>query len=177
MNATVQPRVTSTDEAGEFPFAAADYVLHLLAAIVMFRDAALDIELKPLGLNIGRFRALSILVRCGSCTMTELSVYSAIDRTTLTRVADHLVAEGLVRRLGAAKDRRQVLLELTEEGRARHAEAYQVIADCNRRIAVGIEEPEIRSTVRLISTIIENQTDNAARRASLLRFGRGENPA
>jgi DNA-binding MarR family transcriptional regulator len=172
MNATVQPRVASTDEAGEFPFATNDYVLHLLAAIVMFRDAALDIELKPLGLNIGRFRALSILVRCGSCTMTELSAYSAIDRTTLTRVADHLVAEGLVKRIGAAKDRRRVLLELTDEGRARHAEGFAVIADCNRRITAGVPDAAVRAAVRLLSGIIRNQTDNPATLASLLRFGR-----
>lgn len=172
MDATPQQRVTSTDETGEFPFAPNDYVLHLLAAIVMFRDAALDVELKPLGLNIGRFRTLSILVRCGPCTMTEMSAYSAVDRTTLTRVADHLVAEGLVERKGAAKDRRQVLLELTTAGHARHAEAYAIIADCNRRIGAGVPDSALRATVQMLSAIIRNQTDNEATRASLLDFGR-----
>ena len=123
MSASVQPQVASVDESGEFPFAPTDYVLHLLAAIVMYRDAALDADLKPLALNIGRFRTLAVLVRCGACTMTELSNISAVDRTTLTRIADHPVADGLGRRVGAAKDRRQVRLELTEEGRARHAQA------------------------------------------------------
>lgn len=172
MNATVQPRLTSTDETGEFPFAPNDYVLHLLAAIVMFRDAALDVELKSLGLNIGRFRALSILVRCGPCTMTEMSAYSAIDRTTLTRVADHLVAEGLVKRIGAAKDRRRVLLELTPAGQARHAAGFAIIADCNRRIGAGVPEPALRSVTHLLGAIIRNQTDNEATQASLLRFAR-----
>ncbi len=172
MKATAQPRVTSTDETGEFPFAPNDYVLHLLAAIVMYRDASLDLELKPLGLSIGRFRALSILVRCGPCTMTEMSAYSATDRTTLTRVADHLVAEGLVKRIGAAQDRRRVLLELTEAGHTRHAEAFAVIADCNRRIAAGTPETALRSTIRMLTAIIGNQTNSEATRASLLRFER-----
>ena len=35
-------RPSSIDPEGEFPFAAADYVLHLLAAIHQFRDSALD---------------------------------------------------------------------------------------------------------------------------------------
>lgn len=172
MSALVQPQLASTDDEGEFPFAPTDYVLHLLAAIVMFRDAALDAELKPLGLNIGRFRTLSILVRCGPCTMTELSSYAAVDRTTLTRVADHLVAEGLVRRMGAAHDRRQVVLDLTEEGRERHARAFEVIADCNRRIGAGVPEGEVRQVARLLTAIIRNQTSNPATLASLLDFTR-----
>ncbi|HEX7758957.1 MAG TPA: MarR family transcriptional regulator [Caulobacteraceae bacterium] len=172
MDGTPQPRPTSTDETGEFPFAPNDYVLHLLAAIVMFRDAALDVELKPLGLTIGRFRTLSILIRCGPSTMTELSAFSAVDRTTLTRVADHLVAEGLVERKGDAEDRRRVLLELTEAGRDRHAKAYAVVADCNRRIGAGVPDGALRSVTRMLSAIIRNQTDNEATRASLLAFGR-----
>ncbi|MGA0602709.1 MarR family winged helix-turn-helix transcriptional regulator [Caulobacter sp. KR2-114] len=172
MNGSVQPRVASIDEAGEFPFAPTDYVLHLLAAIVLFRDAALDTELKPLGLTISRFRTLSVLIRCGACTMTELSNYSTVDRTTLTRIADHLVADGLVRRAGAAKDRRQVLLELTEEGRARHAQAFAVIADCNQRIARGVPEESLRAVTRLLTGIIRNQTDNPATLASILDFAR-----
>jgi len=173
MSASVQPRVSSTDETGEFPFAPTDYVLHLLAAIVMYRDAALDAELKPLNLNIGRFRTLAVLIRCGPCTMTELSNYSTVDRTTLTRIADHLVADGLVSRVGAAKDRRQVLLELTDEGRARHAQAYAVIADCNRRIARGVPDDSLRDVTRLLTAVIRNQTDNPATLASILDFGRG----
>jgi DNA-binding MarR family transcriptional regulator len=172
MNATVQPRVASTDDAGEFPFAPTDYVLHLLAAIVMFRDQALDVELKPVGLNISRFRTLSILVRCGPCTMTELSNFSAIDRTTLTRVADHLVAEGLVTRAGVARDRRQVVLDLTETGRQRHAAAFEVIADCNRRIAVGTSDEAMRDIARLLDGVIRNQTGNPATLASILAFSR-----
>lgn len=176
MNAPVQPRMTSTDETGEFPFAASDYVLHLLAAIAMFRDAALDAGLKPLGLNVGRFRTLSVLVRCGPCTMTELSAFSSVDRTTLTRIADHLVDAALVRRSGAPKDRRQVLLDLTDEGRRLHRKGLGVIARHNALILTGVGDPALRGAARTLSEIVRNQTQNEATRASLIRFTRDESP-
>jgi DNA-binding MarR family transcriptional regulator len=65
-----------------------------------------------------------------------------------------------------------VLLELTDEGRARHAEAFKVIADCNRRIAAGVPEGAVRELGHLLTDIIRNQTDNEATRSSLLAFER-----
>ncbi len=176
MNGPVQPRMTSTDETGEFPFAASDYVLHLLAAIAMFRDAALDAGLKPLGLNVGRFRTLSVLVRCGPSTMSELSAFSAVDRTTLTRIADHLVGAELAQRSGAAEDRRRVLLDLTDAGRRLHHKGLAVMAKHNTAITAGASDKDLRTAAQALTTIVRNQTKNEATRASLIRFTREDSP-
>ena len=165
-------RPTSVDPLGEFPFAAPDYVLHLLAAIHQFRDSALDSRLKGLGLNVGRYRVLGVLNRFGACTMTELSHFTAIDRTTLTRIADQLVAEQRVQRKSTDKDRRQVLLELTKEGLEVYGAALAKVFELNRRILLDIPEDAHRATARVLKQVVENLVPDPLARDSIIRFSR-----
>jgi DNA-binding MarR family transcriptional regulator len=165
-------RPTSVDPQGEFPFGASDYVLHLLAAIHQFRDSALDAQLRALGLNVGRYRVLGVLNRFGACTMTELSHFTAIDRTTLTRIADQLVAEQRVERKSTAKDRRQVLLELTAEGLEIYRAALSVVFELNRRILQDIPEDAHRSTARMLKRVVENLVPDPVARDSIIYFSR-----
>jgi MarR family transcriptional regulator, lower aerobic nicotinate degradation pathway regulator len=168
---------TSVDPQGEFPFGAADYVLHLLAAIHQFRDAALDARLKAVGLNVGRYRVLGVLNRFGACTMTELSHFTAIDRTTLTRIADQLVANDQVERQTTARDRRQVLLALTPSGRKVYIAALGVVFEFNRRILEGIPEKAHRATARVLKQVVGNLAPDAAARDSIIHFSREAPPA
>ena len=165
-------RPTSVDPEGEFPFAPPDYVLHLLAAIHQFRDSALDSELKALGLNVGRYRVLGVLNRFGACTMTELSHFTAIDRTTLTRIADQLVAPGQVERQTSARDRRQVLLDLTQPGRAVYLKALGIVFEFNRRILDGIPDDAHRAAARTLKRVVENLAPDSQARDSIIHFSR-----
>lgn len=165
-------RPTSVDPEGEFPFAASDYVLHLLAAIHQFRDSALDARLKGLGLNVGRYRVLGVLNRFGACTMTEMSQFTAIDRTTLTRIADQLVAAEMVERQTTPRDRRQVLLALTARGREVYRTALGQVFDFNRRILHGIPEDSHRAAARTLKQIVENLAPDALARDSIINFSR-----
>jgi DNA-binding MarR family transcriptional regulator len=72
----------------------------------------MDGALRTLGLNVSRYRVLGVLERFGASTMTELSNFTAMQRTTLTRIADQLVAAGWVARSGESRDRRHVVLDL-----------------------------------------------------------------
>ena len=165
-------RSTSVDPEGEFPFAASDYVLHLLAAIHQFRDSALDTRLKILGLNVGRYRVLGVLNRFGACTMTELSHFTAIDRTTLTRIADQLVGAEQVERRTTTRDRRQVLLDLTPPGRDVYLEALGVVFEFNRRILDGIPEDAHRAAARTLKQVVENLAPDPIARDSIIHFSR-----
>jgi DNA-binding MarR family transcriptional regulator len=165
-------RPSSVDPAGEFPFGASDYVLHLLAAIHQFRDSALDSRLKALGLNVGRYRVLGVLNRFGACTMTELSHFTAIDRTTLTRIADQLVVNTQVERQTTAKDRRQVLLALTPPGREVYLKALRLVFEYNRRILENIPEDAHRATARVLKQVVENLAPDDLARDSIIHFSR-----
>jgi DNA-binding MarR family transcriptional regulator len=162
----------SVDPAGEFPFAPEDYVLHLLTSLATFREAALDNALKNLGLTMARFRALSVLVRCGDCTMTELAGFTAVDRTTLTRIADQLVAAGFAERVETPKDRRQVVMRITEEGAARYRAGALQIRVHNAAVTEGLPPAAMRGLSRSLVRILENATPSEALRAAVIRYRR-----
>ena len=166
-------RRTSADPMGEFPFDVTDYVPHLIAAISQFRDSALDGALRKLGLNVGRYRVLGVLNRFGVCTMTELAHFTAIDRTTLTRIADHLVASGLVERRSDAKDRRQVRLEMTPEGAQIHRKALYLVFDLNGKLLQGASDEAARAAARVLQEIVRNLAPSAAARDSIIYYRRG----
>ncbi|MBS0360642.1 MAG: MarR family transcriptional regulator, partial [Proteobacteria bacterium] len=146
----------SYDPADEFPFAVDDYLLHLVVAIYQFRDSRLDQVLRPLGLNVSRYRVLGVLERFGASKMTELASFTAMERTTLTRVGDQLVAAGLVTRASEPRDRRQVILSLTDEGRETHARAMGMVLSLNQVLLDRVPERERRSAARVLIRVVEN---------------------
>ena len=165
-------RSSSVDPTGEFPFHVSDYVLHLVAAIDQFRVAALDHHMREFGLNVSRYRVLGVLNRFGACTMTELTNFTAMDRTTLTRIADHLIGDGLARRLADPKDRRVVLLEMTDRGRETHVKALQVVFDSNSRLLDGISEAKCRAAARVLRRVVHNLAPNENARDSIIHYSR-----
>ena len=144
------------DPDGEFPFDPANYVFHLGVAIGRLRDAQLERELRPTGVNVARHRALTVILRFGPCTMTELADYSAVDRTTLTRTVDQLVKDGHAERGAKAEDRRQVVLTLTPSGRRIAAKARDVVARHNRLTLAGVPDDLLRAMVRAQRMILAN---------------------
>lgn len=165
-------RRDSADPKGEFPFDVIDYVPHLIAAIHQFRDSALDGALRTLGLNVGRYRVLGVLSRFGLCTMTELANFTAIDRTTLTRIADQLVATGYVERKGHAQDRRQVRLELTPAGVQIHRRALFLVFELNSRLLGGVPETRGRAAARVLQAIVRNLAPSQTACDSIIFYSR-----
>jgi DNA-binding MarR family transcriptional regulator len=165
-------RRTSADPAGEFPFDVIDYVPHLIAAIAQFRDTALDAALREHGLNVGRYRVLGVLARFDICTMTELANFTAIDRTTLTRIADHLVASGYVERSADAKDRRQVRLALTPAGREIHRKALLVVFDLNGRLLETVSDADSRTAARVLQGVVRALAPNVTAEKSIIHYSR-----
>ncbi len=172
MNVEQQTRQTSSDPGKEFPFAPSDYVLHLLTVISLYRDSTLDSRLRPLGLNVGRYRAMAVLNRFGACTMTEVSSFTGVDRTTLTRVADQLVASGWAERMSEAKDRRQVLLCLTGPGREILDEAIKVIIEVNASLLENVAEEDQRLAARTLMRMVDNVAPNKRSRDGIIHFSR-----
>jgi DNA-binding MarR family transcriptional regulator len=149
-----------------------DYVPHLIAAIAQFRDSRLDGALRKLGLNVGRYRVLGVLSRFDVCTMTELAHFTAIDRTTLTRIADRLVDDDLVERRSEPRDRRQVRLALTAEGVQRHRAALRIVLDLNAQLLAGVPDKHGRAAARTLQAIVGNLAPTRVARNSIIYYSR-----
>ena len=149
-------QATYVDPKGEFPLDVTTYLFHLFIVIARHRDARLDKALKPLGLNVSRHRALSVIALLEPCAMSALAEFSAVDRTTMTRTVDQLVAAGLVERRTPAADRRQVILTLTKSGRAAYRKALSVIRGHSEAALSGVPEPLQRKATHALEAIAVN---------------------
>jgi DNA-binding MarR family transcriptional regulator len=138
-----------------------EFLFHLFIVLSRHRDAQLDRGLRPLGLNVSRHRAISVIASFEPCTMGELSEFSCVDRTTMTRTVDQLVSDGWVERTASPSDRRQVLLVLTEQGRGVYREARGVIVRINKETAEGVTEEQRRAMIRAQRAMIGNLINDA----------------
>jgi DNA-binding MarR family transcriptional regulator len=151
-----------------------DFLFHQFVILSRYRDAALDKVLKPLGLNVSRHRAISVIASFETCTMSELSEFSCVDRTTMTRTVDQLVAADLVERHTPPTDRRQVLLNLTTQGRKVYAAALKVITEANRSIVVGLTDDALRGFMRAERAMIGNLVGDEAAADRVVNMKRPE---
>ncbi len=151
-----------TDPEGEFPRDVNTYLFHLFAVIGRHREARMEEILQPLGLNVARHRALSVIFGIAPCTMSQLADYSAVDRTTMTRTVDQLVESGWVERATPREDRRQVLLTVTQAGREVCEAARKAIFALGGRLLYGLEDESQRATARAFETILANLLDDPA---------------
>lgn len=74
--------------------------------------------LAPLGLTYPQYLAMLVLWENDGLTVSEIGQRLFLDSATLTPLLKRLEASGLLTRTRASQDERQVVVELTAEGRA-----------------------------------------------------------
>ncbi len=91
--------------------------------------ARLNALLRPHGLTFPRYEALMLLsfTRGGSLPLGKVGERLQVHRTSVTNIIDKLEADGLVRRVPHADDRRATLAEITATGRARATSATEAL--------------------------------------------------
>ncbi len=80
----------------------------------------LDALLRPHGLSFARYEALVLLTfsRTGALPLGKMGERLQVHPTSISSIIDRLESAGLVRRRRHLEDRRTVLAEITDEGRA-----------------------------------------------------------
>ncbi len=133
-----------------------EYFFYLVLHASRRRDAGLGEEMEALGITLPKWRALAVIRRLGTCSMSDLAQLSPVDRTTLTRTVDHLVEEGLVQRSSTAADRRRVLLSLSPSGIELVEVARARNRDFNERALTGIPEDQRKVAMEVLQRIVDN---------------------
>jgi MarR family transcriptional regulator, organic hydroperoxide resistance regulator len=83
------------------------------------------------GLNLEQWRTLDLLVDGDGHSMTEIAGHVMVPAPTLTKIVDRLVESALVFRRPDERDRRRVLVFLSDRGRELH-----------RRLAPDVQQAE-----------------------------------
>lgn len=108
------------------------------------------------GLDAGEFDVISTLLRSGEpwrLTPTALYQTLMIFSGGLTARLNRLEAAGLIRRREAQEDRRSLLVELTETGRAKAEAAFREDMALERRLLDGLDATEQAELARLLTRL------------------------
>lgn len=86
---------------------------------------------------------LGLLAKDDGILSSQLAERARLDRARTSRAVSGLVAKGLVRREARPGDRREVVLRLTEAGRAVNAAMFPRVAQINRELLSVLSEAEL----------------------------------
>lgn len=151
-----------------------EYFFYLQYHVVKQRELELNKVLEGMGLTISKWRILSTLARLGQSSMGMLADFCAIDRTTLTRTMDQLVAAAYVDRCADPRDRRQTMVDLTVSGRTAYEASIGTVVAFNDRALMDVSPSEMAVLERLLHKVVRNVISDPTWAESLVRFERPE---
>ena len=98
---------------------------------------------------------LFLLLKKDYMTMSELSSLLDIDNSTITRLSDRLIRQGLVERARDDSDRRISKLAITDRGKAEGVKAIRIAKAINAEIRKGFTDEEIEIFTRVLESFFE----------------------
>jgi DNA-binding MarR family transcriptional regulator len=147
---------TRIEAGGEAEFALGDFVPYLLTRITNRLSKSLVEALKEVGLTPPFWRVLAVLNDGGRRTLTELSVYTAIDQSTLSRVIDRMQAQLLVSRRVSPEDARVQEIQIAPHGREKFVEILPVAMDQYEWAVRNLSERELVELRQILRKILES---------------------
>ena len=116
--------------------------------------SAVDGALRPHGLTFARYEALVLLAfaRRSALPMRVMGERLQLHPTSVTNIVDRLERDGLVKRMPHPTDRRTTLVEITDEGRARHAVATKAVTAIDFGL-VGLTAAQTGTLIDLLTKI------------------------
>jgi DNA-binding MarR family transcriptional regulator len=106
------------------------------------------------GITRREWRVLAVLAKEGGLQSSQLALHAQLDRARTSRAVTGLVSKGLVSRVTAPADRRQVRLTLTAGGESLYENMFPLVDAINRDMLSGLSETE---TVQLDATLTRLQ--------------------
>ena len=89
----------------------------LLSLIPLYFKNVMRSKHAVTGLQVAQFHVLKVLLHSGALPMSEIGSRLYISRPYMTRLADLMIADGLVERQPDPTDRRVINLAITEQGK------------------------------------------------------------
>ena len=128
-------------------------IFSLLKAAHALEDK-LETTLASVGLSSPKYSVLHALVASKEpIALGELAEKLSCVKSNATQMVDRLEADGLVRRVPDADDRRLVKAEVTPKGRERHAEGAALIEALEAKFTEAVEGEDRSAVGRMLRAI------------------------
>jgi DNA-binding MarR family transcriptional regulator len=131
------------------------------AAVALER--AVEARMRPWSLSYPQIGALYVLAQHDAQRMTDLARFLLQQTQTTTDLIDRLEARGYVRRIRHETDRRVVLVDLTDAGRAVLQEVDAHLKELQTTIFSTLEQSDLLQAVKTVCSI----RDSAAAAAGI----------
>ena len=133
-----------------------DFLPYLMNRITNRLNLNLLEDLRPLKINVPRWRVLAVLHARDGRNIGELAAYTVMDQSTLSRVIDQMERDGLVERRPGPGDSRVVCVHILEAGN-RMFEAILPHAMRHMQHAVkGFSAQEKATLLCLLHKVLDN---------------------
>jgi DNA-binding MarR family transcriptional regulator len=146
-----QQRISTLGEIGLQQFAP-----YLMNRIMGRYNATLRADLRSRDLTVPQARALGVLSVADGVTVNDLSVYTVIEQSTMSRTLDALEAQGLVRREADETDSRVRKIFLTDAGRLEFARAWPAMHDAFETMFNGVDDAEYAALIATLTKMLRN---------------------
>jgi DNA-binding MarR family transcriptional regulator len=130
------------------------YWLHRLSRSVLAR---FDGQLNELGITAAQFMVMLVIYSMEGMTPQNLSKYIDVDKGSITRIIDRLVAKGQVVRRAIRGDRRVVALELTKEGQKLMTKLLKIADDEDNAWLSVLSVAEMTAFRKLLGKLLTAQ--------------------
>lgn len=132
------------------------HVWNLLQQTYLLAFRHLEQVTNKVGLSHSQAAALGVLSAADrALPLSHLARYLTQEAQSTTELADRLERRGLVRRTRDARDRRLVLLELTDEGREMFAGIQPNIVDAGEQVFAGLSDRDRAKLADLLKPVRE----------------------
>jgi len=133
-----------------------DFLPYLVNRISNRLNIDLSEDLRTIGLSLPHWRVLAVLNVGDGRNIGELSVYTVIEQSTLSRIIDRMEQAGLVRRQPGRADARVTEVFMTPKGNEALAQIVPIAMKHYRRAVHGLDEAEMATLVRTLHKVLEN---------------------
>lgn len=118
-------------------------------------------ECRGHGLTPVQFAVLNALIQEGPQDQISIGRSAALDRSTTARVVKGLEADGHVVRGLSTKDRRALVVSITNEGRKLVADILPAILKAQERMLAAFEPEEREQFLKLLNKFAENNNEQS----------------
>ncbi|MER9973001.1 MULTISPECIES: MarR family transcriptional regulator [unclassified Mesorhizobium] len=129
---------------------------YLMNRIMGRYNATLRDNFRKQGLTISQVRTLAVLSVTDGVTVNDLSVYTVIEQSTLSRTLDTLEAQGFVRREQGVTDSRIRHVFLTDDGRAEFARAWPAMHNAFEAMFDDVDDAEYAALIATLQKMLKN---------------------
>ena len=118
-------------------------------------------------LSIAKWRVLAVLSQVDRQRLTDLSLHTSIEISTLSRIVTRLVAMGLVKRTRNASNSREVTVELTGKGVVIASEMIPIALEIEQIAIAGVPKRDLATVKRTLLTMHGNVVTGVPVRSAL----------